>query len=222
MKAVLFDFNGTLYNDTDFHRRAWRSYMKKRFGADVTDAQLDKYYIGPGNETIFKTFFNGNVTDAQIVEYSLETEEDYRAFCRSFPTTHQLIEGAYELFDLLRAKNIPFAVATSSGINNVNFYLNELGLGNWLTIDDVVYEDGRFEGKPAPDFYLEAARRVKRDIAECIVCEDSRTGLRAAINAKAGRIIAIDRSTPRAELESMPEVYAVIHDYYNFERFLNK
>lgn len=220
MKAVLFDFNGTLYNDTDFHRRAWRSYMKKRFGADVTDEQLAKYYIGPGNETIFKTFFNGNVTDTEIVQYSLEKEEEYRAICRNDPRNLRLIEGAYELFDLLRSKDIPFAVATSSGINNVNFYLNELGLGKWLTIDDVVYEDGRFEGKPAPDFYLEAARRVQRNIADCIVVEDSRTGLKAAVNAKAGRIIAIDRSTPREELEAMPEVYAVIHDYYNFERFL--
>lgn len=220
MKAVLFDFNGTLYNDTDFHRRAWRSYMKKRFGADVTDAQLDKYYIGPGNETIFKTFFNGKVTDAEIVKYSLEKEEEYRSICRSDPKNLQLIEGAYELFDDLRSREIPFAVATASGINNVNFYLNELGLGKWLTIDDVVYEDGRCRGKPAPDFYLEAARRVKCDIAECIVVEDSRTGLSAAVNAKAGRIIAIDRSTPREELESMPQVYAVIHDYYGFERFL--
>lgn len=222
MKAVLFDFNGTLYNDTDFHRRAWRSYMKKRFGAEVTDEDLDKYYIGPGNETIFKTFFGGNVSDEDIVKYSLEKEEEYRSICRSDPKNLQLIEGAYELFDLLRAKNIPFAVATSSGINNVNFYLNELGLGKWLTIDDVVYEDGRFEGKPAPDFYLEAARRVKTDIADCIVVEDSRTGLLAAKRAKAGRIIAIDRSTPREELENMPEVYAVIHDYHNFEVFLSK
>jgi len=220
MKAVLFDFNGTLYNDTDFHRRAWRSYMKKRFGADVTDEQLAKYYIGPGNETIFKTFFNGKVTAEEIVKYSLEKEEEYRAICRSDPKNLQLIEGAYTLFDLLRSRDIPFAVATASGINNVNFYLNELGLGKWLTIDDVVYEDGKCRGKPEPDFYLEAARRVKRDIADCIVVEDSKTGLQAAINAKAGRIIAIDRSTPRDVLEAMPEVYAVIHDYHNFEVFL--
>lgn len=220
MQAVLFDFNGTLYNDTDFHRRAWRTYMKKRFDADVTDEQLNKYYIGPDNETIFKTFFNGNISSADILKYSLEKEEEYRGICRA--TCLQLIEGAYELFDLLRSRDIPFAVATSSGINNVRFYLNELGLGKWLTIDDVVYEDGRFRSKPEPDFYLEAARRVGKDIADCIVCEDSRTGICAAINAKAGRIIAMDRSTPVEELESMPEVYAVIHDYHNFERFLEK
>ena len=220
MKAVLFDFNGTLYNDTDFHRRAWRSYMKKRFNADVSDADLNKYYIGPGNETIFKTFFKGNVTDEEIVRYSLEKEEEYRSICRSDPQNLQLIEGAYELFDLLRARDIPFAVATSSGVNNVNFYLNELGLGKWLTIDDVVYEDGRFAGKPEPDFYLEAARRVKCDISDCIVCEDSRTGITAAVRAKAGRIIAMDRSVPVEELKAMPEIYVVIHDYYNFERFL--
>ena len=220
MKAVLFDFNGTLYNDTDFHRRAWRNYIKKRFGVDVSDEVLDRDFIGPGNETILKTFFNGNITAEEIEKYSLEKEGEYRSVCRSDPKNLQLIEGAYELFDLLRAKGIPFAVATSSGVNNVNFYLNDLGLGKWLTIDDIVYEDGRFEGKPAPDFYLEAARRVGADIADCIVCEDSRTGLKSAINAGAGRIIAMDRSLPIEELKSMPEVFAVIHDYYNFEQYL--
>jgi len=219
VKAVLFDFNGTLYNDTDFHRRAWRGYMKKRFNADVTDAQLDKYYIGPDNETIFKTFFNGNISHEDIVKYSDEKEEEYRSICRI--SCLRLIDGAYELFDLLRARNIPFIVATASGINNVNFYLNELGLGKWLTIDDVVYEDGRFASKPAPDFYLEAARRANTDIADCIVCEDSRTGIRSAINAGAGRIIAMDRSTPVEELKAMPEVHALIHDFYGFERFLD-
>ena len=41
MKAVLFDFNGTLYNDTDFHRRAWRNYIKKRFGVDARPVYPD-------------------------------------------------------------------------------------------------------------------------------------------------------------------------------------
>lgn len=220
MKAVLFDFNGTLYNDTDFHRRAWRSYMKKRFGADVTDEQLAKYYIGPDNATIFKTFFNGKVTDAEIAKYSQEKEEEYQSICRSDPANMYLIEGAYELFDLLRSKNIPFTVATASGLNNVRFYLDELGLGKWLSVEDVVYEDGRFASKPEPDFYLEAARRTGVPISDCIVCEDSQTGIRAAINAGAGRIIALDRSTPVAELKRIPEVFAVIHDYWNFEQYL--
>ena len=37
MKAVLFDFNGTLYNDTEFHRAAWRNFMKAKFGMDLTE-----------------------------------------------------------------------------------------------------------------------------------------------------------------------------------------
>jgi len=220
MKAVLFDFNGTLYDDTDFHRRAWRSYMQKRFSATLSDAYLDKYFLGPGNETIFKTYFNDNVTPEEIELYSREKEEEYRAICRSDSKNLLLIDGAYALFDLLRERGIPFIVATASRISNVRFYMDELGLGKWLSLDQIVYEDGSLPGKPDPAFYLEAARRAGADIADCIICEDSRTGLQSAVNAGAGRIIAMDRSLGSETLQAMPEIHAVIHDYHNFERFL--
>ncbi len=220
MQAVLFDFNGTLFDDTRFHIISWKRYMRKRFGIELTEAQVRAQFIGPNNSTIFRNFFGDRYSPEEIHAFSLEKEAEYRAAAREDPENMRLIDGAPELFDLLTARGIPFALATASEHPNVDFYLNDLGLAKWFTLDRVVYDEGKLASKPDPAFYVEAARRIGAKPADCIVCEDSRAGIEAAARFGAGRIIAIDRTTPRDELLADPRIHAVIHDYRNFERFL--
>ena len=220
MKAVLFDFNGTLYNDTRFHLYAWKNYLKDRFGFDLSEEEVRRRCIGPGNALIFKDFFGEDISPELIEEYSKEKEVFYRSVCRSNPENLQLMEGAAELFDLLTERGIPFVIATASPIENVEFYLNDLGLSKWVDIDRIVYEEGNLPGKPDPAFYLEAARRAGFAPGECIIVEDSKTGIEAAIRAGAGKLIVIDRTAPREFLENTKEIDALIHDFRGFEKYL--
>lgn len=220
MKAVLFDFNGTLYNDTRFHLWAWTKYLKERFGFDLSEEEVRCRCIGPGNDTIFRDFFGEDISPELSARYSREKEEYYRGVCRSDPKNLELMEGVSELFDLLTARGVPFIVATASPRENVEFYLNDLGLKRWMNIDRIVYEDSNLPGKPDPAFYIEAARRAGCALEDCIIVEDSRTGIEAAIRAKAGRIIAVDRTLPREFLLNTKEIYALIHDFYGFEQYL--
>lgn len=219
MKAVLFDFNGTLFDDTNFHRRAWHDYMYERFGRDYGIDEINRYFIGPGNREIFRHCFDG-ITEEKIIEYGLEKEIYYRRIASETAENMRLIDGAPELFDLLTARGIPFVLVTASPIDNIRFYLNDLGLKKWFDMSRVVYDTGELACKPEPDFYLEAARRVGLDPQDCIVVEDSLTGFEAAKRAKAGKIIAIDRTQPPEVLAQRPEIDAVIHDFTDFERFL--
>ncbi|MBQ8507291.1 MAG: HAD family phosphatase [Clostridia bacterium] len=220
MQAVLFDFNGTLYNDTRFHQAAWKKYLKDRFGFDLPDDEVRRRCIGPGNELIFKDFFGEDISPELIRQYSKEKEVVYRSICRSDPENLKLMEGAAELFDLLVERGIPFVIATASPIENVEFYLDDLGMRRWCTIDRIVYEEGKLAGKPDPAFYLEAARRAGARPEDCIIVEDSPTGILAAERANAGRIIVIDRTTPMEQLTSNPNIHAIIHDFYGFEQYL--
>ena len=220
MKAVLFDFNGTLYNDTLFHLQAWTKYLKDRFGFNLTEAEVRRRCIGPSNETIFRDFFSDDIAPDKIAEYAAEKEIVYREVCCSDPENLKLMEGAPELFDLLADRGIPFIVATASPIANVEFYMEELNLKKWLTLDRIVYEEGKLPVKPDPAFYIEAARRAGARPEECIIVEDSKTGIEAAIRAKAGMLIAIDRTVSRVWLESRPEIHAIVHDFRGFEKFL--
>ena len=220
MKAVIFDFNGTLYNDTPFHRAAWDNYMRRRFSIELTEEDFKHRILGPSNETIFRDFFGDRLSDAQIACYGREKEAEYRAVARSKPENLRLIDGAEALFDLLVEKKIPFALATSSIIENVEFYLNDLGLSRWFTLDKIVYEEGKLASKPDPAFYLEAARRLNVDVKDCLIVEDTPTGIEAAIRAGAGRIVVMDRTTPLEKIQSYPQIHAVIHDFHGFERFI--
>ena len=222
MKAVLFDFNGTLYNDTRFHLASWKQYLRERFGLDLTVEEVQRRCIGPGNVDIVRDFFGPELLLETCHQYSREKEAVYRSICKSDPENMRLMEGAEQIFDLLAARGIPFVMATASPIDNVEFYLNDLGLDRWFTMDRIVYEDGSVRGKPDPAFYTEAARRAGTTPDECIIVEDSKTGVEAAINAGAGRLICIDRTVERAWLESKKEIYALIHDFRGFEKYIDE
>lgn len=220
MKAVIFDFNGTLFNDTRFHVCAWQRYMHKKFGIDLTLEEVHRTFIGPNNSAIFRSYFGDRYTQEEMEQMGREKEREYRAVVRENPDEMHLMEGAPELFDLLVERKIPFALATASAIDNINFYMNDLGLNKWFTMDRIVYDEGKLPSKPDPAFYNEAMSRLNMPPEDCIIVEDSPSGIQAAINAKAGRIIAIDRTAPREWLETKEEIYASIHDYYGFEKYL--
>ena len=74
----------------------------------------------------------------------------------------------------------------------------------------IVHDDGRLPGKPAPDVYLEAARRLGLPPAACVVVEDSRSGLAAAHAAGIGHIVALGPAAEQDALRALPGVARVI------------
>ena len=219
MKGILFDFNGTLYDDSRLHMAAWRNFFREKFNRILSDAEV-RSFIGPSNTDIFAKCFGAGLSPEKVAELSAEKEAAYRTVARSNPDNLHLIDGVPEMLDLLVDRKIPFALATSSVRANVEFYLEDLGLKRWFTLDRIVYEEGKLASKPDPAFYIEAARRIGLSPEDCTIVEDSPTGIQAAVNARAGRIIAIDRSAPREWLDSRSEIGAIIHDFRGFERFI--
>lgn len=219
MKAVVFDFNGTLYNDTRFHIAAWTNFFRCR-GREMQETEVRAKCIGPGNIDIFHATISPNLPMAEMKRMSEDKEREYRTVAGATEETRRLVKGAEEMFDALKARNVPSMIATASPIENVEFYLNDLGLNRWYTLDDIVYDDGTLACKPAPDFYLEAMRRMGVCPEETVVVEDSLTGLLSARNAHAGRIVMRDETLPEDVLNAQKDVYAIIHDFTAFDAFL--
>lgn len=102
--------------------------------------------------------------------------------------------GAQDLLRMLRARSLPLAVATSSGRQAATWKLDRTGLA--AHFDTVVTLECIRRPKPAPDPYLEAARRLGADPALCVAFEDSDTG---AASAQAAGMIVVqvpDVGTP--------------------------
>ena len=107
-----------------------------------------------------------------------------------------LIDGAIEAIRRIAA-SLPVAIASSSHAEVIDEALIATGLGDVFRV--VVSSDEVAHGKPAPDVYLEAARRLGIAPAACLVVEDSYNGVRAGKAARMFVVLVPNRSVPPAQ-----------------------
>ena len=220
MKGIIFDFNGTLYWDSQLHYDAWREYSKIIRGFEFTDEEMRDKMFGHTNEDIIEYAIGKKPTKEMVDKYGKEKEALYRKRCLLDPQNFKLAPGAIELLDFLKDNNIPRTIATMSEWDNVEFYIKEFHLEKWFDLDKIVYSDGSIPGKPAPDIFQIAAHKIDLKPAECIVFEDAIAGIKSAQKAGIGKIIAIASLEPVEFYKQMDAVSEVIKDFNEFNREL--
>jgi HAD superfamily hydrolase (TIGR01509 family) len=219
MRNFIFDFNGTLFRDTEFHRIAWTQFMA-RHGIAISDNDFRQKMNGPGNDVILRRFFGDGPSDEEIAALSEEKERIYRAIVLADPARRALAPGVPEMLDTLKARQVPCCVATASIRANVDFYMEELGLKRWFDYRHIFYMTGELPGKPDPAIYLAAMQRLGYRPDDTLVVEDSLTCIQSATGAGVGGIIVIGETVPPEALTRMPGIIAHIQDFFGFERFL--
>ena len=191
VNGLLFDFNGTLFFDSDIQLEAFKKCYYRDGLVPPDDDYIVKNIFGRPNSEIYKKYFFTDATEKQIEDFVFFKENTYIALCLERKDRLHLCDGAEEMLDYLKENNIPVCIATGSERLNVEFYLEHLHIGKWFTLDNIVYSDGSFKGKPAPDIYKLAAARIGLDASECAVFEDGSSGLRSANAAGAAVTVAI-------------------------------
>lgn len=220
-KGVIFDFNGTLLWDSEKHLEAWREFSKRIRDHAFTDEEMRDYMFGRTNEDII-AYLIGRKPEPELVEkLGKEKEAVYREMCRKDTENFHLAPYAVEFLNFLKENNIKRTIATMSEIENVEFFIKELNLANWFDIENIVYADGTIPGKPAPDIYLLAAKKLGLKPSECIVIEDAVSGIDAARAAGIGKIVAIASMEPVELYEKMPDVSMIIKDFHNIDAILD-
>lgn len=124
-------------------------------------------------------------------------QAERQALLQSVP----LKKGLTSLLDTLDACGIAFAVATSSGLQQTEFKLQQAGIHHRFEI--VVTGDQVRNGKPAPDIYLEAVSRLNASPERCVVLEDSYAGIRSAHAAGTQPIFVPDMLPPIGEIVAL-------------------
>ena len=89
--------------------------------------------------------------------------------------------------------------------------MNEFGLSKWIEPKDIVYDDGSYENKVA--MFLDASRKLGIDIGECMIVEDSVSGIQSGHLAGCQNIMVIDSSGKAEEYKSLPGVVKVIKNF---------
>ena len=218
MKGIIFDFNGTLYWDSQLHYDAWREFSKIIRGYEFTDAEMRDKMFGHTNEDIIEYAIGKKPSKEMVEKYGKEKEALYRKRCLLNPETFKLAPGAIEFLDYLKENNIPRTIATMSEWDNVEFYIKEFKLERWFDLDKIVYSDGTIPGKPAPDIFLIAADKIKLKPTDCVVIEDALAGIKSAESAGIGKIIAIASLEPVEFYKQFNCVEKIIKNFYEFDR----
>ncbi|OKK03371.1 hydrolase [Streptomyces sp. CB03234] len=182
--AVIFDLDGTLVDSEPNYYEAGRRLLE-RYG--VTDFGWDRHtdFIGIGTRETLEVLKEEYGIDAPIEELLAGKNRHYlelaRAATEVFPEMRAFVE-------LLHARGVPMAVASGSSRAAIEAVLGGTGLDAYLTT--LVSAEEVERGKPAPDVFLEAARRLGVEPAHCVVLEDAPPGA-AAATAAGMRCIAV-------------------------------
>jgi beta-phosphoglucomutase-like phosphatase (HAD superfamily) len=217
-EGIIFDFNGTLFFDSDKQIEAWRSISKKLRGNPLNDRELIKVMFGRTNRSIIEYCLGRPINDKELFHISEEKEQMYRDMCKKDKANFKLAPGAFELLDYFKGKQIPNTIATGSGKINIEFFMVTLNLKRWFDIDHIVFDDGTMKGKPDPDIYLRASSQIGVKPEKCIVVEDAVSGIESAYRANIGKIIAIGPENKHESLKKLKGVDCVISDFKDFDR----
>ena len=215
MKAVLFDYNGTLFFDTDINHIAWKQTIEELSKGTIDFETIYKDYKSVRNflfvEKVFE-LMSLPYDEEKILYWSKRKETQYyQTYCREHHRD-KLSPGAEEFLNYLKQNNIPINLCTASLIENVDFYFDYLKLDKWFDKKVIAYDDGSFYDKT--QMYIECAKRIGYNIEDCIVIEDSPTSIKQAIKAGCKNIIAIKRE----DTPDLPEIKQVIDDFTQIDK----
>ncbi len=193
--AFIFDLDGTLVDNMALHAEAFGAFALRHGLPPLTVA--DRARIdGRRNSEIFPILFGRGMPREEWLQYEEEKESLYRELSRG---RLRPMPGATALLAALAARGLPSAIATSAPAANVAHTLGELQLADAFTC--IVRGDEVARGKPAPDVFLECARRLGVEPARCVVFEDAPMGIEAA-RAAGMTCVALTTSFAAATLRS--------------------
>jgi beta-phosphoglucomutase len=170
--------------------------------------------LGRHNDDIVRDFFAGTeLTRDLILQHGYQKEKLYRSIMAPHVERH-LIAGAADF--VRRHSHLPLGLASNAEPANVELILNTTGLRDCFRAVVNGHEVAR--PKPFPDIYLRVAALLNTAPADCIVFEDSETGVRAA--RAAGMRVAGVATT----ISSLPGVDLLINDFKagELERWLGE
>ncbi len=221
LKGILFDFNGTLLFDSDMHIEAFRRLFPKYGLPCPSTEHMIKSFLGKPNRKIYEETVSPVYTEEELAKFIADKEAEYFNICIELGENFRLADGAVEMLDAIKAMGIPYCLATGSERVNVEFYVKHLKLDRWFEIGkNLIYEDGSFTGKPSPDIYNMAAKKIGLTPAECLIFEDATTGILAANAAKAGAVVVVyDKNYP-SPLINGAKADAVYHDHRLWKEIL--
>lgn len=187
--------DGVLLDSGAWHRAAWHELLAE-LGEVPAQPDYWRLTIGRPSEEAIPLLLGRPVPDWEVYRLARRKREHYVRLSRQGV---RAVAGVSDFVAGLARRRTPMAVGTSASAYDVDHLLRGIGLLDHfpvvVTADDVTF------GKPDPEVYVLAARRLRADPAQCIVFEDSIVGIHAA-RAAGMRAIGVATAYAEAELQA--------------------
>jgi len=206
-KAFLFDMDGTMVDNMEYHGKAWFDILNNDLGAGLSKEEVKKEMYGKNPEVLERVFGKGKFTPEEMDEYGMRKEKDYQ---ERYKPHLKLIDGLSNFLKKAGEQQTPMAIASAAIPFNIDFVVDNLYIRHYLKT--IISADDVEKSKPDPETFLKAAAALGVKPEECIVFEDAPKGVEAAKNAKM-KCVVLTTAHKEGDFEEHDNVLFFIKDY---------
>ena len=187
--------DGVLIDSGAHHRHAWRMLLAE-LGTEPTDPDHWRLTIGRPSEEAIPLLLGRRVSGAEARRLARRKRDLYQERAQGGLDP---VPGIREFLEALARLDVARAVGTSASRWDAERLLDDLGLLRYF--DVIVTADDVMLGKPDPEVWTQAARRLRVPAERCVVFEDALVGVQAA-RAAGMRVIGVTTAHTDAELRA--------------------
>ncbi len=203
--GVIFDWDGVIIDSSKQHEKSWEILAKDENLSLPNDHFIKGF--GQKNEVIIPGLLKWSNDPIEIKRLSIRKEELYREIVKTDGLNP--LPGVIELLKNLQTAGIPFAVGSSTPFINIETIVSVINLENTFT--EIVCGDDVSKGKPDPEVFLLAAKKINIPPQNCIVFEDAHVGIDAALSGGM-KVIAVATTHQPSELTKAHKVVNTLEE----------
>lgn len=201
--AVIFDMDGVICHTNPYHSMAFREFFSTR-KLNPTDEEFAQHMFGKSNKYILTHFLKRPIEGEEFIKLENEKEGLFRKIYEPFVSP---IMGIIEFIADLKKNEVKVGVATSAPYANLELILSKVAIRE--TLGSLMASEHVKKHKPDPEVYLTSAKNLGLSPANCVVFEDSFSGVTAALSAGM-KVVGVLTSHSKEEL---PPCNLYINDY---------
>ena len=204
-RAFLFDLDGTLIDNMEYHIQAWQElFADMGYHWSLPEVKLKVY---GKNQEMFPRIFGNKYTQEEMDAFILQKEKRYLDL---YGPKINFIAGVTDFVAAAKEANIKLGIATAGPKIIVDFAIEALNLYHYF--DTIVHGDMVKQSKPHAETYLTTAALLQTEINNCLVFEDAPVGVASAANAGMSAIVVLS-THQKIEFEPFANVQGFINDY---------
>jgi beta-phosphoglucomutase len=207
VRSFIFDLNGTMINDMEYHIKAWYQVLNEELNAGLSWDEVRSHMYGKNEELLVRVFGKDRFSREQTDRIALVKEKKYQ---EAFRPHLELIAGLPAFLQRAEKEGIPMAIGSAAIPLNIDFVLDNLDIRHYFKV--IVSAHDVIVSKPDPETYLRAADLLGAQPADCMVFEDAPKGVEAALRAGM-KCMVLTTMHGREEFSDYPNVAGIIHDY---------